>query len=1274
MAGPIVVSTLVKIVGEKLGSALLKEFSSLWGVKNDLETLESAISTIRDVLDDAEQYFEKNKPVYNWLMKLKEVVYDADDLLDKIYLEAEKEKAKSYGKTSKVGNIISNANPLKPLKFKLVNKIKSINKRLDSIAAEKEKYLLGLDKLIVESRKTIIQKRVTNSIIDKDSILGREDERENIMCQLKQIDGNENVSIISIVGLGGLGKTTLAQQAYNEDELKGHFNLKIWVYVSQDFNIGNIVTAMMDSVSKGECKLQNPSNLAEELHNKYLNGKRFLIVLDDIWNENPEEWEKLKVILKCGAIGSKIIATTRSMNVSQIMESTSTIELKGLSEEMSWTLFEQKAFNKCEREPNSQILKIAKEIVKKCGGVPLALKALGSTMRSRKSFKEWLDTRDSEIWEIDMASPVMASLRLSYSNFSSQLRECFTYCSILPKGQYINKEQLINQWIAQTRSMACMEVHKGNEYFEQLVEVSFLQNVDESTYSGNVTCNMHDLVHDLAQSIAGQRFLLIKDKDTVSNKVESCTYMSLVNFEGTMKPANIKKVRAVHINGGDPKVMGIISKAQIMRALFFERIKIDTLPSHISKLIHLRYIYISNCELTLIPDDIGALWNLQALYLWWCHKITYLPESIGKLISLRTLELQLNKLKCLPESISQCCSLQNLIVHSPQIKSIPNSLFIQSLNISDCSKLKRASVDVLRQINSIRNIDLCDCRNLEEVPVSIGNLVSLECLNLSSCRSLKCLPESIGNLQNLRVMNLQQCQNLEEVPASIGNLISLEILDLSRCKKLKYLPESIGNLLNLDYMNLEDSGIETLPSSICELSNLVTLNLAVNAEIDLAVCLGNMKKLKYLHINYWSWNGMPVGIGKLTDLRVLNSFHVSGENKYASISELEHLNFLTGELEISGLENLNNPREATQANLKEKKNLDHLKLIWDSADFLNERFGHWFSVLEALEPPSSIKSLDLQWYPGAEYPNWMMVLSENNTRRFPYLTSLTLSYFKQCSCLPSLAELPQLKYLKLEGMPYLTNYSGHFPLLVELHLSEMPNLEEVTSMKLDTENVYNPAFPRLSELVISGCPKVRIKPHLPPSVVKLTLEKSNEEHLGVEFFNGELTIGVMETQLILLKQLSSLKKLQIWRYQRNFLPESMRHLSFLRQLYIGACQGLHVLPEWLGELKSIEELRIWLTPLTCLPESMKHMSSLRDIIFWKCEGLRVLPEWFGELKSLRNLGIRETPLTCLPKSMKQLTALEYLGITDCPELEGRCEFEKGEDWHLISHIPCVFIQ
>ncbi|KAJ1688934.1 hypothetical protein LUZ63_013089 [Rhynchospora breviuscula] len=479
------------------------------------------------------------------------------------------------------------------------------------------------------------------------------------------------------------------------------------------------------------------------------------------------------------------------------------------------------------------------------------------------------------------------------------------------------------------------------------------------------------------------------------------------------------------------------------------------------------------------------------------------------------------------------------------------------------------------------------------------------------------------------------------------------------------------------------------------------------------------------------------------------------------MSKLKSLN-IRGSLKVSGLEYLNDPGEATQANLK-KKNLDDLKLIWSHNVFFNDYIEWSLPVLEALQPPSIITRLYLEGYPGEQYPNWMMLSVETRMTMFPNLTSLTLSHLKRCSNLPSLAGLSQLEYLKLQGMPCLTNCSSYFPSLAKLHLCEMSNLEEVTTMNLNTNNVYEPAFPRLSKLEISGCPKLRLQPYLPPSVVELILEKSKELH--------ERTITYCEGIHALpegLGELKSLEMLVIKNTPLTSLPQSMQHLSSLRVLTIEDCKGLHALPEWLGELKSLEELVIWNTPLTslpqsmqhmsslreltfcnfhhflpllewlgelksleqltimgtpltclpqsiqhmsslriltivgweghnalpewmgelksleqldildtpltCLPESMKHMSSLRELTFECCKGLRVLPEWFGELKSLKVLEIDDTPLTCLPKSMKQLTALESLSIWSCPELERRCEREKGEDWHLISHIPNVHIQ
>ncbi|KAJ4787011.1 Disease resistance protein (CC-NBS-LRR class) family [Rhynchospora pubera] len=392
-----------------------------------------------------------------------------------------------------------------------------------------------------------------------------------------------------------------------------------------------------------------------------------------------------------------------------------------------------------------------------------------------KSVEKWKAIRNSEIWKTN--NEVMASLELSYMNLSSVLKECFAYCSIFPKGHLIYKEELIGQWMANglvsfTRSTGGMEDDLGNEYFEQLVQVSFLQNVHEKAYSTKVTCNMHDMVHDLAQSISDQRILLINDADKAIHKDNR-----------KVNPTKIKKMHALYISGGDSNVISMVSKAENLRSLLLERIAVvGTLPISITKLIHLRYICISNCEFTVIPNNIGALWSLHALHLQGCNMITYLPETIGNIIYLRTLKLNLNMLKHLPESIGN--------------------------------------------LDKLCFLDLDGCVSLEKVPESIGNLINLERLDLQCCKNLKCLPESIGNLDKLCFLNFQSCERLEKVLESIGKLMNLERLDLQWCVNLKCLPESIGNLDKLCFLNLDHcKRLEKVPESIGNLINLERLDL-----------------------------------------------------------------------------------------------------------------------------------------------------------------------------------------------------------------------------------------------------------------------------------------------------------------------------------------------------------------------------------------------------------------------------------------------------------------
>jgi Leucine-rich repeat (LRR) protein len=1175
MDGTIVASALVKTLCDKFGSPLLNESSMLWGLEIDLKAFKSTVSTVKDVLEDAEKCCITDKQVYNWLRKLKENVYDADDLLDELHLEAQRQKDDSRGQTSRViNNCLSKLTLVKRLK--LAHKIKSITKKLDAVAAERAKF--HLKSKIIKYSEINTNYTETWSKIDEGAVCGRDHEKEEIISQLKRTDGHENISVISIVGFGGLGKTTLAQLVYNDVELNPHFDLKMWVYVSQIFDVKRIVKELIESARRTKCDFENLDSLGEELRSG-LNGKKFLLVLDDVWDEDCEDnWRQLKPILNYGAFGSKIIVTTRLLRVSQIMNATYLLKLEGLPEAISWDLFKYRAFGGSEIGIHSQILEIAKEIMKRCAGVPLALKALGSIMRSKNNIEEWCSVRDSDIWLSSGGDQVISSLKLSYMHLPSSLKECFTYCSIFPKGQRISKLELIGQWIAHgfislPDSTGAVEA-KGHGHFKHLVQMSFLHNVVEDI-NGEVTCQMHDLVHDLARSIGSHEILAINDMDRAENFNINCRFLSLFECSGKIEPSIIKKLRALHIEGSnfaddDPD---IISKAKSLRSLAINGIYLESFTFSSRKLIHLRYVCFSDCRFTEIPIDFCALWSLQSLHLKGCHNLRKFPESIGRVIGLRTLELNdCPKIDSLPTSIGQCKSLQNLIIRLRQIKSIPNSISqlenIRLLNFSGCKELKKLPDDAVGSFKSIKCINLSECSGLEEIPISIGNHKILDSLDLSCCKSLRSLPDSVGNLQNLQVLNLKKCRSIVALPSSISNLVNLETLNVHGCQNLGELPGGLGELVRLQSLDLSCcKSLRSLPDSVGNLQNLQVLNLEFKSIVALPSSISKLVNLENLNFDPCKQSGMPIGIGKLTKLRRLSNFVVGKGSKYAHISELEHLDCLSGSLSVSDLHNVSNPRETVLSNfLKQKKDLEDITLHWRWGMIERE----WdVAVLEALQPPPTIKQLILYDYPGVEYSKWMM-LEEMSMSSFPYLNSLCLDGLENCTHLPRLVELPCLKYLRLCAMNSLRSFTGYFPVLGELIIEGMPNLEELTTMKLvrceeqETNDTYESAFPHLKTLTLSNCPKIRIQPHLPPSVVELIV--GNDVLLDGLYFSD----GGASSQTIL----PSLKKLKILFSTLTSLPQSMQHLTALESLEILNCTRLLALPEWLGELKSLKYLYI----------------------------------------------------------------------------------------------------
>ncbi|XP_022722341.1 putative disease resistance protein RGA3 [Durio zibethinus] len=443
---------LCDLAGNLLGglaSLAYQELGLAWGVKAEISKLNHTVSLIKGVLRDTEeQQRNNNHEVTVWLGQLKHVLYDVDDLLDDFSTEALRRKIMTGNEmVKKVRIFFSKSNQL-AYSLQMGHRVKAIRERLYKIAADRAKF--HFTDRPIESLLELKERDQTHSFVPEEEIIGRDDDKKKFVKLLLQSELEENVSIVPIIGIGGLGKTTLAKMVFNDENVGKHFQLKMWVCVSEKFELKVIVEKIIEAAtgSKPENDLQMQT-LQNILRGK-INGKKYLLVLDDVWNDESEKWRNLRNLLLGGARGSWIVITTRSSRVAEITGTVSPHELKGLSKSQSWSLLKQMAFKEQSHESNSSHFeKIGMEIAGKCKGVPLALRVIGSVLFKRTE-AEWLKVKNNNVKYITRPeSGIMPILKLSYDHLQPHLKQCFAFCSLIPKDSEMEVKQLIKFWMHQ---------------------------------------------------------------------------------------------------------------------------------------------------------------------------------------------------------------------------------------------------------------------------------------------------------------------------------------------------------------------------------------------------------------------------------------------------------------------------------------------------------------------------------------------------------------------------------------------------------------------------------------------------------------------------------------------------------------------------------------------------------------------------------------------------------------------------------------------------------
>ncbi|KAJ0860746.1 putative P-loop containing nucleoside triphosphate hydrolase, leucine-rich repeat domain superfamily [Helianthus annuus] len=1325
-------AALVKVIFEKLADEAFKKYARSQNIHSELKQLGSTLSQIQALLNDASHKEITDESVRLWLNSLQHLAYDIDDVLDEVATEAMHRELtpESEASTSMVRKLI----PTCCTNFSLSHRL---SPKLDRITTKLQHLQKQNPGLIVKGEKPKNNNRGNETSLLESDVIGRENEKEKLLNKLLQDEPcKENFSVLPIVGMGGVGKTTLARFLYNDTQVKGRFELHAWVCVSDDFDISKITKTIFQAVSNENKEFADLNQLQLALKEK-LKEKRFLLVLDDVWHENFNDWETLVLPFHSGARGSKVIMTSRKEQLLKMLGFDNLDHLETLSSEDALSLFALHALGVDNFDSHPTLRPKGERIVEKCGRLPLALKAIGRLLRTHTDEEKWDEVLNSKIWDSKSVGDLSAdwkaifpALMLSYHELSANLKRLFAYCSLFPKDFLFDKKELVLLWLAEGflyKSNAAKSPERlGYEYFEELLSRSFFQQSpnEEPLFV------MHDLMNDLATFVAGE-FFSRDDNRMATEDLAKYRHMSFIRDEyvtykklEAFKRANgLRTLLALSVGVNQSwgsfyfssKILvDLLPELPLLRVLSLSRFSISEVPNSIGSLKHLRYLNLSKTDIKELPENVGNLYNLETLIVFGCKSLTKLPKSFSKLKKLRHFDMRDTPcLKKLPLGIGELKSLQTLtkiiiegnngfaITEIKGLNDLHGEISIEGLNKVQSSMHAREANLSLKGINKLE-LKWDDVSGRETLEKEVLNELKpnsdkLEMLVVECYKGIE-FPNWVGDssFHQLVHVSLRGCRKCTSLPL-LGRLPSLKELLIQGMDDVKVISLELSRSTDVTFPSLEILRFEDMSSwKVWSTNSEVMFPRLRELQIKrcpnlIDVSLEALPSLRVLRIEGCGESvlrSLVRAASSNTKLKIESILGVTDEVWRGVI-----VNF--GAVEELCIQNCDEIRylwesdaEASKVlvNLKELKVFGCKKLVSlgekeedednTGSDLLSPLKKLDIEFCESMERvccPNSIESLGIRWCRSVRDVSFPRATTTGGGGQ--NLKSLTID---GCGNLKSINQLSNSTHLTSLSIRYCEN--------MEL-FSDLHQLSNLTSLYINgcksIESFSDLELSYLTRLRIEGCESIGTFPnlHLP-----------NLTHLEIFGCKNMKAFGDLQLPNLIRWWIEDCENLE------SFPDLQLSKLTMLKEMEIRSCpmidasfpRGLwppNLCSLLIGGLKkpisewgyqnfppSLVHLTLYNEPDVRNFSQLSNLfpSSLTRLWIEMFDNLESLSTGFQHLTSLQHLCIDDCPKV---NDLPETLLPSLLSLTipyRCPKLKKRCSGRGSHYWPLISHIPHIY--